>query len=327
MPFTPIQNFTLTAYETLRIASIIFIYTLTYLTITTKNHFKLLILFILASSCIPLLFVLFQLFSGISYSDSAFDNGVRIFGSFMHPNVYGTYLIAIISTALISLNLHLTTRERLFTIIIFSLNFIALILTFSRISWLVSLLIISIVLIVKNKLLIIPFVLILLLAYTTMPDIGARLHEAIAFSPDNSMVWRFNLWHDTILYTHSSGHTLIGNGTGTFMEVADSIRGDLFGDHEPHNEFVRSYVENGLIGLTIYIFYLASFTTILATKALRSPTKTGRNVFFILTVLFSGLIIASFTDHIFRSTPLQWITMALIGGALATFKKKTTESS
>ena len=326
IPFSPLPNTQLALYEILRIASIVFVYALSYSVITTRERFFALAHVILLIALIPLLFAGIQFIFGVGYTDVAFSE-LRIFGSFTHPNIYGTFLLVIITTALIVLSGSQTKKMTAIALGMLVLNFGALTLTFTRIAWLVGMIMIALYMLVKNRLLVLPFFILVISAYLFVPQIHDRIHEAMTLSPDSSLVWRFNLWHDTVFVTTSDGHALFGNGTGTFMDLAQSIRGDLFGDLEPHNEYVRAYVENGLIGLGIFLFYTITFLIVTAKNALHAPTRIGRNVFFLLNVLFIALSIASLTDHIFRSTPLQWILMALVGGALATFARKSTPST
>lgn len=319
IPFTPISNTTEAIIESFRIFSIIFIYALSYISITSYTLFKKLIYTIIGSSFVSLLFAAFQFIRGVGYTDIAFHE-LRIFGSFTHPNVYGTYILVVISAILIGFTLSKSKKETMILIAILIIEFFALTLTFTRIAWLMGLFIIITFILIKKRILIMPLIILIIFSYVAIPQINNRIHEATTLSPDSSLIWRFNLWHDTIFYTHTNGDALLGNGTGTFMEFADSIRGSLFGDLEPHNEFVRAFVENGFIGLITFLFYIISFTTILIFKITKTKDKRGKNIFFVLSILFISLTFASLSDHILRSTPLQWILIAIIGGAFSITK-------
>ncbi len=325
IPITPISNTISATIESFRVLSIIFIYVLSYISITSYELFKKLIYYIIGTSFISIIFAIIQLISDIGYTDVAFSE-LRIFGAFTHPNVYGTYLLVIIASILIGLILSKSKKETLFLIVLLGIEFFFLTLTFTRIAWLMGLFIIVSFILIKKRILAIPLFVIIIFSYITIPQIHERITEATILSPDSSLIWRFNLWHDTIFYTISNNDVLFGNGTGTFMEFAENIRGHLFGDLEPHNEFVKTFVENGLLGLIVFIIYIISFTVIFIINITKVKDKTGRNIFFILSILFISLTIASLSDHIFLSTPLQWILMAIIGGAFSiTNTTKETE--
>ncbi len=326
IPITPISNVKEALLESIRIFSIIFIYTLSYISINSYALYKKLVYVLIGSSFVSIFFAVIQFIKGVGYTDVAFSE-LRILGAFTHPNVYGTYLLVIISTVLIAIALANSKKEQIILTIILIIEFLALTMTFTRIAWLMGLFIISAYVLIKKRILAIPLLIIIIFSYTAIPQIHSRVHEAITLSPDSSLVWRFNLWHDTIFYTKSDGNVIFGNGSATFMILADEIRGSLFGDLEPHNEFVRAFVENGIIGLSVFLFYLISFTTLLISRITKIKDKRGKNVFFILSILFLALIIASITDHIFSSTPLQWVLMALIGGAFSVTSKEIQKFS
>ena len=320
IPFTPLSDTKEVLIDSLRILSIVFIYVLSYVSITSYALFRKLIYVIIASSFVSLILAALQFIKGVGYTDVAFSE-LRIFGAFTHPNVYGTYLLTIISTVLIGIVTAKSTKEKIILIMILIIEFFALTMTFTRIAWIMGLFIIGGFLIIKNRILALPLFLTVVFSYFALPEIRDRANEALTLSPDSSLVWRFNLWHDTVFYTISNNDIWLGNGTGSFMDFANEIRGDLFGDLEPHNEYVRSFVENGLIGLSAFVLYIISFTTILISKITNSKDKRARNIFFVLSLLFIALSFASLSDHILRSTPLQWVLMALLGGAFSISKK------
>ena len=316
IPITPHIDIKLAIIEVLRLLGIVFIYAISYISIKSIENFRKLNYVILLSSFVSIVFTLFQLIFGIGYTDVAFSE-LRIMGAFTHPNVYGVYLLSVLSSILILIVLSKSKKESLFLYIALSIQFLALTLTFTRIAWLMGLFIILSFVFIRNKILVIPIILIVIMSYIMIPQIHSRLHEAITLSPDSSLVWRYNLWHDTIFYTISNKDTIFGNGTASFMNFAESIRGNLFGDLEPHNEFVKAFVENGIIGLVIFIMYNITFTFSLITSMHKTKDKKMKNIFYILSTLFIALIIASITDHILSSTPLEWVVMALIGGAFS----------
>ncbi len=324
IPFTPLSDTKEVLIDSLRILSIVFIYVLSYVGITSYTLFRKLIYVIIASSFVSLILAIFQFIKGVGYTDVAFSE-LRIFGAFTHPNVYGTYLLAIISAVLIGISIARTTKERIILIIILIVEFFALTMTFTRIAWIMGLFIIGAFVIVKNRILALPLFAMVIFSYVALPEIKDRVNEALTLSPDSSLIWRFNLWHDTIFYTISNNSTWLGNGTGSFMDFANEIRGDLFGDLEPHNEYVRSFVENGLIGLSVFMLYIISFTVILISRITKLKNKLDKNVFFVLSLLFIALSFASLSDHILRSTPLQWVLMAMLGGAFSISKKSSKE--
>lgn len=107
----------------------------------------------------------------------------------------------------------------------------------------------------------------------------------------------------------------------TFPLVSESIRGMSQGpSNDPHNDFVKFFVEGGVVGLFIFIFFLGKIAVSLLIKFLNARDQTERNVFLVLFALFVSLVVASFSDNIFKNTPVQWIFWVTLGAALSAFQ-------
>ncbi|MEI9966760.1 MAG: hypothetical protein WDN67_03960 [Candidatus Moraniibacteriota bacterium] len=65
----------------------------------------------------------------------------------------------------------------------------------------------------------------------------------------------------------------------TFPLVSESLRGQNLGSNDPHNDFVKFFVEGGIIGLATFLLYLASLAWIIGKRALREPDTQLRMAF------------------------------------------------
>lgn len=308
-----------TGYEIVRLSTMMFLFLLGATAVRTPVDWRRFLLIIAASAILPILFAIMQVFSEIGYRDDAFTVP-RAFGTFAHPNVFAMFFVALSAIAFLLVEKAYSAGQKIAGSLLGAVSAIAVLLSFTRIAWL-SLAILASMLFIRKNLRWLPILLIAgFLLYALAEPVRERVNEAFIFSSGNSLVWRFGTWNDAIATTIQSGHILFGSGLNTFSTVLENIRGIRFAVNDPHSEFIRAFVEGGIVGLLITI---AFYVTILATlfrawkNTLVSPE--GRSVFFALFALWVALTVASLTDHILRSTPLQWVVWALLGAAFAVF--------
>ncbi len=314
---------TTTLYEVLRMLTIFTIYILAITTITTHNSFEKLLRVLLIGSVIPLGAALIQFLTGSGYTDIVFDVP-RVYGTFAHPNIFSTYLVAMVAVGALLLRITPSRTARQWARIAIALYVMTILLTFARVAW-IALAVFSLVVAATRFTRLLPLMVITpLVLYATVPAFHARVTEALHPSVDSSITWRLGLWDDTIQRTLDDGRAHYGNGIGTFSVVAESVRGNRFGSTDPHNEYVRAFVEGGWIGLGIFAAFTVWVIGTLAHVAWHTRGTEASDIFLILFALAAALAVASLSDHIFRSTPLQWIFFALIGGAHATYYRHNT---
>ncbi|QQS61386.1 MAG: O-antigen ligase family protein [Candidatus Moraniibacteriota bacterium] len=318
---------TQTMYELFRLLSIFFVFSFSYYLIVNEKSFIKLLIIILVSCVIPVFTAWTQFVLGIGYTDDAFSVP-RIYGTFAHPNIFALYLtIAIAAGSL----LFLFIRKPLYKMFLGSTLFILLItlfFTYSRAAWGTFFLFAILVIFYKYPKSL-PFIIIFpLIVFFISSPVRDRVEDVLHFSQSSSLTWRINIWTDTISKTQEEGKILLGYGLNTFEEVAESLRGIRFVVNDPHSEFVRSFVEGGIIGLLVFlIFSLAPLIIswkqfhITSKEKLTSQDSRKKTVFFILWALLLSLFFLSFTDHVLRSTMVQWSLWALLGGALRVYVK------
>ena len=151
------------------------------------------------------------------------------------------------------------------------------------------------------------------------PTIQDRVTEGFDLTPGSFLTWRINIWNDTIHQTISDKKILFGYGLGTFETVAENIRGIRFVVNAPHSEFVRSFVEGGIVGLIVFLLFSFAPLVVLYQKWKSSKNLIAKDTFLLLLCLTGSLLLLSTTDHVLRSTMVQWILWAMIGGALSVY--------
>ncbi|MFH1233455.1 MAG: O-antigen ligase family protein [Patescibacteria group bacterium] len=270
------------------------------------------------SAIIPCIFAFYQFFTqtGMSIPFEGIYN--RIFGTFVHPNLFAYYLIIPLTLSLFLFSITKTKKIAkiiLATIVIFLSIF--LILTYTRGAWLAFIIIITFISITyfkKYGKYLVMFFLIISFSYFLIEPINKRINDFI-YNPYNSIHWRINLWQDSLSYVKEK--LLFGHGTGMAKKLILQKRGYSFGSSDPHNDYLKIALENGLLGLFSYIFLIVSLFSNLLKKFQTTKSQNTKLFSLIFLGITVSLYIMSFADNILRNTALEWSYWVLIGAFLA----------
>lgn len=128
-----------------------------------------------------------------------------------------------------------------------------------------------IALVQKRKGLIGGLVAIALSALLVLPGVAARFGTLDAESTPqgtptgNTLVWRLHYWTEVIPLANSN--PLTGIGLDSTQYETDSAK-------QPHNDFIRAYVETGLVGLIFYVSMLVALVGNARRAVQRAPRGT-----------------------------------------------------
>lgn len=305
--------------EALRMFDLLVIGFLAYASVERYRDYRFLLMAIFASSLLPILFGIYQFVFGIGLTDENVS-AIRIFGTFSHPNVFSLYLFTVAAVASIYFLVYARQdRARLFTGLYLGLVLVTLLLTYARIAWISLFIFMFLVALWRYRFLLLPLVLLPVVLATFVPAVNERVVETLHPTPDSSIVWRQNLWHDMILKTNLEDRNWLGSGMDTFRISAEQLRGERFGSNESHNDFVKFYVDGGVVGLVVLMLYLIAFTFPAAKVRRLTPSHSLKNMATLLLLLVLTLVIASLSDNTFKNTPVQWILAVAMGGFLALY--------
>jgi O-antigen ligase len=147
--------------------------------------------------------------------------------------------------------------------------------------------------------------------------------ESLQSDPDSSLLWRVTLWQDVTRYSVQEEHTLLGSGMDTFPRVSESLRGTSHGPNDPHNDFVKFFIEGGVVGVGVLVLYLSLIARLLIRGYRMSRAGSGLQIAFgIMLVFFLTLEASALTDNIFKNTPVQWLFFTALGALLALSEAK-----
>lgn len=305
--------------ETLRVFDLFVVGFMAYAVVERYRDYRFLLMAIFVSSILPILFGIYQFVFGIGLTDENVS-AIRIFGTFSHPNVFSLYLFVVAAVASIYFLVYARQdRARLLSGLYLGLVLVTLLLTYARIAWISLFVFALFVVLWRYRFLLFPLILLPLVLTAFVPAVNQRVMEALHPTPDSSIVWRQNLWHDMLLKTNLEDRNWLGSGMDTFRISAETLRGERLGSNESHNDFVKFYVDGGIVGLSVLILYLITFTFPVAKVRRLTPSHSLKNMATLLLLLVLTLVVASLSDNVFKNTPVQWILAIVMGGFLALY--------
>lgn len=315
-----------TVRDLVRVFDIFALASLAFLETKSPSRFKRVLAATLFSAIIPIAFGMFQYVTG-SWYPNEFVDLERIYGTFGHPNIFGLFLFAsMVASFLFSRFLAETRNERIFSASIGAISCLLLFVTLARVAWVAAFFFFLSVAFFKFRQWFIPILAVSILLFFTVPAVEDRIVEALTPSADSSVLWRINIWTDGLSRTFVEGRELFGFGLNTFSVVVSDLHSEEFGSSEAHNDFVKFFTEGGFVGLFVYLFWMGWF--IFRLFRMSRDTERGspsKEIAFFLFLFLVSLLLASLSDAVFKSTPIQWILWILIGSFLGIeYSKKET---
>lgn len=316
--------------EWVRILNLTSIFILGFILTNESNDLNKVIRVIIYSTIIPATFAFYQFFTktGMSITFEGIHN--RIFGTFAHPNLFAFYLVIPIILALLVFLIGDRRKViNILTIILLILMIILLALTYTRGAWLAFIIAVFFITIFKYRILFVGTLLALILSYITITPIQNRVKDLVQLNPYGSIQWRLTLWQDGLGYIKEK--PLFGFGTGTANQVIFEKRGEEYGSPDPHNDYLKIALENGILGLMSYVLIIVSILYTLYKKYFEIEKPKFKILVLVIMGLTFSIYTTSFSDNIIRNTAMQWILWVLIGSTLAVLskykKKKNSVSS
>lgn len=318
--------------ESIRVLSFIILYFVGWVYVSNQNKFFNLIKIIIYSSIIPLIVAYGEYFSGSGlYTNPGFEN--RIAGTFGHPNVlayFSVIILALISAIWFGKYNIISKLEKEIFSLIGILYVIVLLITFTRGAWFGLILFIFLMSLaqypiktIKVSSIITGFGLTLILTYNflaspnildlrpfdQLPVIN-RVVGLFNSDPSDSVIWRLNMWNDA--YNKALESPIIGFGTGSSEMIMEQTRGTFRGSLEVHNDYIKIFLEQGIIGFVLYIILILSILFNLYYRYLQDKDVYILTIAVLMTIIYT----VSLWDNLLRGTVLMWIVFLLLGAVL-----------
>jgi O-antigen ligase len=296
--------------DVIRFATLVLIVLVLNQLLTTERALKHLLVAVYASLAIPATVGAYQVATKTGYHLSASFSRVR--GTFDHPNPFAIYLTMMIVMG-VALVLKVQRRSvKLLLLGAIGLSGTFLLLTYTRSAWIATLAGLLVVAFYQGKRLLPIMGFAVVLVMMLVPSVAMRFSDLSTDTTQsgaagNSLVWRFEYWQQAL---QLSENPIVGAGLRTVQASTDVSK-------EPHNDFIRVYVETGLIGLSAYVWFLIS----LARSARRSIHNTRSPLEHSVAVGFAGclaaFLILSLVSNVISQLVILWYFLAFAVAAAA----------
>jgi O-antigen ligase len=236
----------------------------------------------------------------------------RVQGTFTHPNPFAIYLTLLIVMGAAVFRYVSGVRKLVLLLFLGSWG-VCLLLTYTRSAWLATVAGVLTVGLYQGKKVIAVVGLVLIGLVFLVPSTGARFadlerEQTVSGAAGNSLVWRFGYWRQALDLNHDP---LLGNGLRSVRETTDVAK-------EPHNDFIRVFVETGAIGLLAYLWLVVT----LWRTAKRAIHNTAEGTLFRgIAVGFFGCVVAflllSIVSNVITQLVIFWYFAAFAAAAVA----------
>ena len=317
--------------EALKFINVIIIFILGFIfvkknIITSKN----ILWSIIYSAIIPIIIAINQILSNQGLTTFAIHG--RIFGTLAHPNVFAFFLLILIMVHIQYSYITPTNwwqGKKNLKHIITAIGVVLLAMTYTRAAWVGLIVFLVITGILYSKKIIYWLAGVLLIGYVILFPLNQWLWQKTSFTLESySLVSRItgnNDEADSVQWRQAvareswpliGARPWLGYGYGTFPMVWSDNRPitHLWDDSaEAHNDYLRLFLETGIVGLLLYSFFLSN----LLIRSLKKNTQVYLNKHIFLTGSIAVFVVISLSDNMLHHTPVMWPLWVLWGAMLA----------
>ncbi|MFC1645696.1 O-antigen ligase family protein [Candidatus Omnitrophota bacterium] len=273
------------------------------------------------SSFLPVCYATFDLLRG---GTNDIYEGMRIQGSFTHPNILAFYLVLVIAMTfyVFKSDIFRLSRARRNMLRLYLINlFVLLLATKTRNAWLSCWVLFFVYGLLKEKKYVIFCIFMPLLLLVHPDSLGRILNLFTGKSARyggrlNSFAWRLKLWRDCLLFMKDK--FIFGYGLASFSEYSYVFSSEnlwvrrSFGSHNTYLEFLFG---TGIIGLISYIMIFFNVLKSLYSKVKKAAANLSPGYALVLSYVISYMIICS-ADNMERYLVFNWYFWFFIGTVL-----------
>lgn len=245
----------------------------------------------------------------------------RVRATFDNANTYAEYLILVLGAGL-ALSFTETGRLRRLVMFLSLVLFGALLLTYTRGSWLALAIALAIAVPIAQPKLVLPIVSLAAAAVALSPGVFARVAGMLKM--EGTAVFRIQLWR--IGLAALAARPVLGYGPGNFLEAYEATvmeRADLFAGYlryGAHNSYLTLAVEVGVVGALAFIVLVV----FLATRGLFIVSREGvpgarKGEALMLGAGLMAFVLNSFTSNCFQhpqAAVFFWLLAGLLIGSV-----------
>ena len=278
---------------------------------------------VMCSSIIPIAYAFVELASG----SAATADGIRVSGTFTHPNIFAFYLVGLFALTLFLLRsslVSLSQRIGRWLVLYLPIIVILLLLTGTRSAWICGAIILIVYASIVDKRYLLCLPLVPFIIY--LPGVVERLSDLQTGNLDygyaqlNSYEWRKILWQSALdwLMENPSEYLVLGYGLGSFEHYQPLFfpRGEGVG---AHNALLQIFFEMGILGVLGVLWLFVSLFAKL--KVGYSFDKAGAMIMMTLALAY---LVASYSDNMLDYLVFQWYFWFIMGVVCAWYQLHST---
>lgn len=236
----------------------------------------------------------------------------RIQGTFVHANPFATYLV-ILAVLAVAVRPHLGGAARLAATAVMGTAGALTLFTYARGAWVALILGLVVIGLKQDRRLLVGLVSVIVVVLMAVPSVTARLsdlsEERVEGRGDpNSLAWRFSYWGRLLPEVGESPVT----GIGLEQVLARSEEG-----LQPHNVFVQTVVETGLLGLTCLLGLCVAMAGDLRRAIRRAPPGLARGVAIGAAAAALGVSAQLLSENLLTQAAIHWYLAAPVAFAAA----------
>ena len=240
---------------------------------------------------------------------------VRISGPFAQSTTFGRYLMFLLVFG-VGVFRYLSGRLRAAMAVLLGLSFVFLFLTNTRSAILgVAIGLVVVALVQRSKRMLVALGLIAVLGVALLPAVGDRFaqladaREVGGAPTGNTLAWRLGYWSEIVPLANRNPVTGIGPNMTQFQ--TDEAK-------KPHNDFLRAYVETGVVGLLAYVAMVVLLLHAGLQALRRAPPGTlARGVAAGNLGCAVAFVAVSAASNVLSSVATMWYLMAFAAVASA----------
>lgn len=243
----------------------------------------------------------------------------RVVGTFVQSNAFGSYLMLLVIMG-VAVWPHVRGRMRVGLTILLAACAVALVLTYTLAAILGAFVGLVVVGIKQDKRLLVALVVATLLTLVAAPTLASRLATVTNTSTyagttheGNSLAWRLDYWAQIAPLADQNPVTGIGYGTTGALTQQGK---------EPHNDYLRAYIETGVLGLIAYLTFILLLIRMGIRAARAAPRGTlDRSVAVGYLGCAVALALASIGANQINGVAQLWYFVAFAAAASAVIRR------
>ncbi len=300
--------------EAIRVTAVATMLAVLEVMLVDRERIKMLIASIYVSAIVPVGYTIFNVVT----HHAQFTSGgfARYEGTFSQPNPFAIYLTMLIVMGA-ALFPHLTRKRKIGMAILLFLSVVCLYYTFTRSAWIATIVgLFAVAFMGRRRLMLGILVGSIMVSLVALPSVLGRFADlgsstSAAGYASNSLSWRFDFWGQVLPLAAKDPVTGIGLNMSSYETDQQK---------EPHNDFLRAYVETGVIGVIAYLALLLSMIMV-ARQSMKFTRLRKWTYERSVAIGFASCVIAflviSLVSNVITEVIVLWYYVAFAAAAYA----------